>query len=145
MSLMISLIGQDLADNTVTLPSLAPSVFANVRFGSDCYSGIRFDSDGNIYRLQKEGGFSSVGTWLQKGAAGSYYIQYTIVSGALDVDAGDGLVMSTDRDYYLIDTTTTGGAVVAEIEFEISTDAPGTTVKAGPQTYNFSATKETAE
>ena len=139
MSLMRTIL-QSVADNTVSIPN---TNFANFDPESGpIYSGVKFDNDGKVYKRQKNGGWSSYGTWLVKGAAGSYYIQRTIDSGTLTTDGTDGVVLSTDRIYSILQSTPYA-TKTATVTFEISTDAPGTTVVAGPVSMTFSAFFET--
>ena len=139
MSLMISLVGYDLSDDTVNLPEIDFTAF----LPENCYSGARFDSNGLIY---KNGGTSSddwieAGTWLLKGSAANYDLHRTVNSGELDTDDGDDQNLNTgDLDYYVIDTTAGVAPVQAEVTFEIKNVA-GTTTYA-TRTYNFYALKE---
>jgi hypothetical protein len=143
MSLMFSLVGVTLADSTVTLPAISAGEFEKFAATQPVYSGIQFNLDGTIQKMTSAGAWQGTGySWLQKGAASSYYIQRTMVEGVLDfLDSGDGVVLSTSRSYALTETRTYNNNR-AVITFEISTDAPGTTVKAGPTSYTLNAIYE---
>ncbi len=103
------------------------------------FSGVKFDTDGNQYARQNGGGWSSLGAWLIKGTASDYYVQTNLDSGGLTTDAGDGVQITTDRIYDTQDSAPLEGGVAATVTFELSTDAPGSTVVAGPTTLVFLA------
>jgi len=132
MSLMNILIGST-SSNAVALPSIN---FANDGTGKVIYSGVRFGSDGNIYRMSEGGTWQVWTQWLVKGAASSYYLFRTINSGTLVSDSGTGVQMSTTRSYYL---TSSIEEKTASIDFTISTSTTGTPVVAGPRLYNLYA------
>jgi hypothetical protein len=135
--LIKSYVGLDTSDNTVTLPS---ATFTTIVVGQTAYSGVRFGSDGNVYRNSgtSDSSWQVAGTWLVKGTNSNYDITRTI-NGSLNTDAGDALVLSTNRDYYVIDTTTLGGAVTCEVEFSITDTTQSTTYVT--RTYSFYAEK----
>ncbi len=139
MSLMRSLVGQDLADNTVSIPD---TNFSTLGLSGPSYSGVKFGSDGNMYKHQVNGGWSNAGAWLLKGTASSYYLQRVINAGSLDNDAGDGVQLNADREYDIIQSVPFS-AKTATVTFEISTDAPGTTVVAGPTAQVYLTSWET--
>ena len=140
MSLMLSLVGVHLADSTVTLPSISVGYFSTEGSTPPIHSGVQFNLDGTIQRMNSAGAWQGTGfSWLQKGSAGDYYIQRVVTLGTLDqADSGDGMVLSTSRSYAITESMAYN-TNTASITFEISTDAPGTTVKAGPTTYQLSA------
>ena len=111
-------------------------------FSGPSYSGVRFSIDGNMYRRQAAGGWSSIGAWLLKGAASDYYVQRTVESGTLTADGGDGAQLTTDRTYD-IQQPAPFEALAALVTFELSTDAPGTSVEAGPTALSFNTFWET--
>lgn len=124
--------------NVVQIPAYA--LFSNTGTTGTVYSGVRFGSDGNLYRRQAAGGWSVFGQWLVNGSASGFYLSRTINSGILTTDAGGGsLQLNTNRDYDVqtaIETT-----VSANVSFQISDDVSGSPIVAGPTIYNFSATK----
>lgn len=101
-----------------------------------CKSGIKIDSDGNIYKMQSNGGWSNAGQWLLYGTASSFNVSRTIESGSLTVDAGAGpLALSADREYSISNTTwnTTKQAIIT-----LTLDAGGGDL--AEQQYVLSAT-----
>ena len=89
--------------------------------------------------------WQALSSWLQKGTASGYYIQRSIDSGTLVSDAGDGQQLNLDREYTLTDSSPSDGPTTAVLTFEISTDAPGSNVVAGPRSYTISAEYETLQ
>lgn len=102
------------------------------------YSGIRWDSDGGIYRMDPNGNFQYDSDWLLSGAASTYYLQRTIDDGTLTNDDGDGVQLNTDNLDYWITNSLTWFTRVAKVTFGISTDAPGSNLIASRQ-YTLSA------
>ena len=94
------------------------------------FSGIRLGSDGILYLFQANGGVSAVGgEWLVFGTASTFYVQRTITSGDLEVDAGAGfLQLNVNRDYN--NQQTLVGESSATVFFEISSDVSGSPVVA---------------
>jgi hypothetical protein len=91
------------------------------------YSGIRFGSDGKIYRSTEQGNWQATGaSWLITGAASSYYLVRTVTSGsALGTDGGTLQQMNANRDYQIsssLERKTT------DIEFSISDDSLGSNI-----------------
>ncbi len=113
-------------------------VLANVGTSAPVYSGIRWDSDGKIYRMSNVGGWQYTADWLLSGAASSYYLWRSIVSGTLDTDDGDGNQLNTgDLDYSLSHSTEWFDRT-ASVTFSISDDVGGTNIL-DSRTYDFSA------
>jgi len=79
--------------DTVSLPSL---VFNYIGHTRPAYSGIKFDADGQIYAYLPLGTWSRQATWLQKGAAGAFFLSRTLDKGALFADAHDAIGLITD-------------------------------------------------
>ncbi len=124
------------SDDTVTIQN---TNFRRFGVTSPVFSGVKFDTDGNMYARQSGGGWSSIGAWLVRGTVTDYYVQTNLDSGTLTTDAGDGVQMTTDRIYDVQDTDPSETNSVAVVTFELSTDAPGSTVVAGPETLSFEA------
>ena len=121
-----------------------PNNFFNKKIGGGpVYSGVKFDSDGNIYERNEDGGWSSIGAWRLSGASSGFYINRVISKGALNTDDGGTaavpLVLSTDRIYSLKRSDV--GIDTATVNFEISTDNPATVIVASI-TYSFRAILE---
>ena len=93
-----------------------------------CHSGIRFSSDGVLLTIQNNGGFSSVsGEWLVTGTASGFYVQRTIISGTLEVDAGTGwLQLNANRTYD--NQKSSAGLKTTVVFFEVSSDMSGVPV-----------------
>lgn len=103
------------------------------------YSGVRFGSDGDVYARQLGGGWGRVGTWLFNGTNSDFHIHRTVNSGTLTTDAGDDLVMSSNRDYD-IQNSTPSSTVTASVTFRISNVADSETYDT--IAYAFSAQME---
>ncbi len=100
----------------------------NSRDSGVCHSGIRVGSNGVLYRIQANGGFSALsGQWLVNGTASDFYMQRTILSGTLEVDAGAGWIQcNVNRDFD--NQQATAGNKMASIFVEISNDMSGVPV-----------------
>jgi len=124
----------------VQLPALTFSNTARVALGdSICYSGIRFGSDGNIYKMTKTGAWQGTGSaWLLDGSAASYYLIRSVTSGSLNND-DDGTLqqMNANLDYSLFETLS-WSTNTANITFSIADDAGGTNILA-TRSYGLSA------
>ena len=105
---------------------------------SPVYSGLRFDSDGNIYRMSATGTWQAEATWLLEGAASTYYLFRTVNTGSLTNDDGDGNQLSTDDLDFWISNSVTWFERTCAVTFSISDDTLGSNVIATRQ-YNFSA------
>lgn len=140
MSLSPSLVGLGASGDSVTI--VQSNFETSGIFSGPSYSGVKFDSDGNMYMRQAAGGWSSIGGWLLKGTNSNYYLQRVVNTGTLTSDAGDGVQLNADRIYDIQEaapfTTKT-----ATVTFEISTDAPGTTVVAVATALVFTTSWET--
>ncbi len=108
------------------------------------HSGIETGSDGVLSKIQANGGLSAIsGEWLLSGAASGFYIQRTILSGTLEVDAGAGwLQMNTNRTYD--NQKASVGNKTTEVFFEISSDVSGVPV-VDTATMTFNSFKEPGE
>ena len=90
------------------------------------FSGVIFNSNGGVYRLNDTGSTSIlVGQWLINGAVASFTIRRTVTNGVLNGDQGAGwLALTTNRQNDVQETSQPNSATVT---FEISDDG-GTTV-----------------
>ena len=113
---------------------------ANIRILGTCHSGIRVGSDGVLYKVQENGGFSSIsGEWLITGTASDFYVQRTIISGTLEDDPGTGFLQcNANRDY--VSELDSQGVKLTEIFIEFSSDVSGVPIVA-TATYNFQCTQ----
>ena len=137
MFMSTPLLGEVADPVLVQLPGIS---LGNTREGV-CYSGIRFDNDGNIYKMDAAGNWQYAAAWLLSGAAGDYYLHRTINYGTLNTDDGTAVQMNTaDIDYWLSYGVPWDGDT-ASITFEIADDASKTTVYA-TRTYFLSAFSE---
>lgn len=127
----------------VQLPAITFNNTGDVDLGdSIVYSGVRFGSDGNIYKMTKGGAWQGTGkSWLLDGAASGYYLVRTVNTGTLNVD-NDGTLqqMNADLDYSISENASWGESQ-ATITFEIADDAGGTNVLATRQ-YTLRAVLE---
>lgn len=82
--------------NIVALPT---AILFNSGSTGTIFSGLKFDSDGNLYKRQANGGYSSIGAWLVSGSAGDFTLVSTIDSGTLTTDAGRSVTMGSDRAF----------------------------------------------
>ena len=138
MSLMTSLVGVGASSTAINLPTLTVFENASSRV-SPVHSGVRFGTDGNIYRASITGAWQQIATWLLQGTASSYYVQISVDSGALDQSSGDAAQLNANADYYITDSDPSSFPATCTVTFEISSDSGGSTVVAGPKTYNFEA------
>lgn len=101
------------------------------------YSGIRFGSDGKIYRMTEIGNWQWTGeSWLIDGAASGYYLVRSITSGsALGTDDGTLQQMNTNLDYAV---STSLIRKTTDIEFSIADDSAGTNILV-TRTYQLDA------
>ena len=146
MSLMPIMVGSgvDSDGNSVRIPSSVD--FGTFGTGGTVYSGVKFDSDGSVYRRQANGGWSRVGSWLYKGSAGSYYLARTINAGSLTTDSGAGPNLPFDGTDYIYDVQQSMlGSATAEVSFQIASHLSGTPIVAGPIIYYFEAEVESEE
>ncbi len=104
------------------------------------HSGVRFGLSGVLSKIQYNGGFSAIsGEWLGSGAASGFYVQRTIISGTLEVDAGTGwLQLNSNRDYD--NQKSSGGVKVTQVFFEVSSDVSGVPV-VDTATMTFTSTQ----
>lgn len=134
-----SLMGSQGAATGATIPSASFSRVGDPTWGI-IYSGVQFNSDGNVYARQLGGGWGLVGKWMLNGASSSYHIHRTI-TGTLTTDAGDDLVLSTSR-VYDVQNSAPSTTVTASVLFRISNVADSVTYDTA--TYAFSAEMESA-
>lgn len=132
------LISQYASPVTVQLPAIVCANTVNPP-SSIAYSGLRFDNDGQIYRMSGGGAWNATATWLLDGAASSFYLFRTVDTGSLTNDDGDGTQMNTADIDFWVSTTTEWFTKTAKVTFNITSDAGGSNVLATRQ-YTFSAT-----
>lgn len=130
----------------VQLPAITN--FANSDIGRagqvSVSSGVRFGSDGKIYRMTSAGNWQWTGkSWLLDGSAASYYIVREVTAGypntTLTTDGGTLQQMNSNLDY--VRTVARAGiAYSATINFSIADDSLGSNVLAS-QTYVLEAEK----
>jgi len=83
------------------------------------YSGIRFDSDGDIYAASPTGTYNRVGTWLLSGTNTDFSVNRTIDAGTLTTDAGSGdLQLNADRTFD-VQQATPGADKTTDVTFQI--------------------------
>jgi len=139
MSLMTLLVSSGAAGNAVTLPT---GVIGNAGLDSIVYSGLKFDSDGNLYKRQTGGGWSSLGAWLLNGSASSFYVGRRVDDGTLTTDAGGTLAaplqLNTDRIFDV--QRSAFGTKEATTYFELGNQSDGSNVM-DSDSYTFTAEK----
>lgn len=108
--------------------NITDRTISNARDSGTCHSGVRFGASGVLSKIQPNGGFSAIsGEWLGSGTASGFYLQRTLISGTLEVDAGTGfLQLNTNRDYD--NQKSSAGTKITEVFFEISSDVSGVPV-----------------
>ena len=108
--------------------NITDRTISGARDSGTCHSGVRFGASGVLSRIQPNGGFSAIsGEWLVTGDPTGFYLQRTLISGTLEVDAGAGfLQLNTNRDYD--NQKSSAGQKTTEVFFEISSDVSGVPV-----------------
>ena len=115
---------------------LLPATLLTSAPSGTVYSGLKFDSDGNLYKRQANGGYTNIGAWLLSGSAGDFTLVKTIDVGSLTTDAGTPVTMGSDREYDI--RKTTNGRLTATVTYDIELSAsPG--VSLVNRTYGFAA------
>jgi len=101
------------------------------------YSGVRFGSDGKIYRSTRTGAWQWTGlSWLITGAASSYYLVREVVGGsALATDSGDLQQMNANLDFRI---STTLVQKITTLNFSIADDTLGASILVS-RTYQLDA------
>jgi hypothetical protein len=125
--------------NVVALPS---GNLANFDTLGPVYSGLKFSTDGNLYKNQPNGGWTSLGPWLLRGTASSFYVGRRIDAGSLSNDAGGTLAtplqLNADRTFNIVQSSS--GSTTAEVYFELGTAVDGTVILAERTYSTFKAT-----
>jgi len=125
--------------NAVTFPT---TDFANVGDPIDgtIFSGVRFSSDGKVYRRTALGAFQSIGAWLLIGTNTTFFLSRTIDVGTLNTDSGTIQQMNANLDYD-VQETDPGGQTLATVSFKIYDNNTETTQNGFPvsQAYSFDA------
>lgn len=126
-------------DLEVQLPAIALDTFK--LGGGGTYSGIRFGSDGVIYKKTAAGAWQSAGlSWLLEGNASDYYLERTVQGPAsLNTDSGNLQQMNAflDFDIYLPGF----GVKTCDILFSICDDTLGAN-ELVTRTYTLKAESE---
>ena len=89
---------------------------SNVQEGSNCYSGLQFNTSGTEYEYNASGSLTNATTWLTKGSSSDVWVMWTRTGGTLgdwdSLGAGNNNVrlnLGTTRSYRLVDTISSGG------------------------------------
>ncbi len=126
-------IGSGASTNIVALPT---SILFNLGTTGTIFSGLKFDNDGNLYKRQAAGGYTSIGAWLLTGTAGDFTLVSTLDSGTLTTDAGRSVTMGSDRAFDVQQSV--DGLKLATLTYDIElTASPG--VSLVNRSYNFRA------
>jgi len=121
-----------------TVPSGIDFAVTDEPAAGTVYSGVKFDADGNVYRRTFNGSWQKAGAWMGVTPNTAYHIHRTVSSGTLTTDAGDDIVLSSDRTYD-VQVTAPGNKTVI-VTFSITNVAGSTTYDT--DSYTFSATME---
>ncbi len=132
-----TLLGDTPVTASVQIPDVIP--FDNEISSGTVYSGVQFNSNGNIARRQPGPGgpWAVVGVWLSVGVNTAFHIHRTVDSGTLTTDGGDDLVLSSNRVY---DIQVATGQKEAVVTFRISNVADSITYDT--RAYSFSGLVE---
>lgn len=114
--------------------------FDNIDSSAVVFSGIRFGSDGLIYRNTVDGSWQSTGLqWLNDGAASLYWLKRATSGDALVGDAGNLQQMSANLDFHIV-ANFGDASNDTNIDCTICSDSGGVTELVA-RTYSLSATK----
>lgn len=84
---------------------------------ADAIAQVKVDSDGSLYE-NIGAGFVSYEAWLDAGSNTQVWVERTIISGTLDVDAGSGrLACTADRIFGVTQTVLGSKATVIDLKF----------------------------
>jgi len=117
------------------------SSHTRTRQGADCTAGVSLNSNGTEYAHSNAGVATgtTLGSWLVGGAASGFYVRCTVLAGALTTGTEDTWqVLSTTRNYTVVQTEADVGPATAWIRIEIDTVGDGTNIIETAQ-YNLSA------
>lgn len=105
----------------VVKASVIGTTYANLRYSS---TGEEFENSGRTDNFS-----TSRGNWLDSGNNSDVWLERTINSGSLDTDPGSGrLIMSTTRDFKVVDSDSGGSDVVCNLDIEMWDAASGGSV-----------------
>ena len=90
-------------------------------------AGLQINSSGVEWSSNAAGSYNvGRGVWLDSGLNSEVWVERTIDSGTLDVDAGSGrLVLSTTRTYEKHDATIPGGSQTCTVTYDYWDAASG--------------------
>lgn len=84
---------------------------------TNAISQVKVDADGDLYE-RFSGSFASYETWLDSGNNTQVWVERTIISGTLVVDAGTGrLACTTDRIFGISRVTVGTDTTVIDLDF----------------------------
>lgn len=79
---------------------------------------VRVDNDGDLYESDGDGVFTSYETWLDLGLNSQVWVERTIISGSLSVDAGAGrLTCTADRVWGVVQSFEGQRNCVIDLDF----------------------------
>ena len=117
----------DYTQTEVALPDYEGFWNSAKRIPNPVTSGVRFGSDGKIYRATKDGSWQWTGlVWLADGVASDYYLKFDITSGsALATSATDLSQMNANLDFTI---TTAHVRKKTNLTFSICDDTLGASI-----------------
>jgi hypothetical protein len=110
------------------------------------YANYRLHSDGTIDGNTPgtvDNYAEDIGTWLDWGSASEVWVEYSnVVGGTFNHDPGAGrLVLSTSREFGIIDTINDSTAVVVTFDLTFYDSASGGLPISGPTNVRLSASR----
>lgn len=125
------------------LVSLGPddSTYHQERNQANCYAGVGLYSDGKQMYSDETLAWQEVQIYLLSGANSEVWVRATLNSGSLDAGSsatGSWLALTSNRIWYIVDTTSNDFPSGASVTLEVATDSGGSTIIA-TETYTLSA------
>ena len=121
---------------------------AAFRFGANALAYFKVDGDGNMYQKDNVGSYTQIDStadWVRPttSAPGSYRVMFDNLTGDTAFRVGWGFAstyyaLTTDREMYVFDNTTSGGGKTITMDYNID---DGTTEQASAS-YTLSADRE---
>lgn len=111
LSIKVAGVWKDILATGPSVIIAATKLIFKLRFGSTCYARVKVDNDGDLYESNNAGTtYASYETWLDAGLNSEVWVQRTIISGSLNLDAGSGRLACTADRLFGVQRSTTGTA-----------------------------------